>query len=97
MPRYVSLGNWTDEGAKGATDTVNRYQAAKQLVASKGGTFEHNFWTVGPYDFVSVIDVPDEETGAAIALLTAAGGNLRTLTMRAFTEDEMKAVIGKMG
>jgi uncharacterized protein with GYD domain len=97
MPKYVVLSNWTEQGVKNVKDTVNRYQASKQLVESKGGAFDANFWTEGPYDFVSVIDVPDEETGAALALQLAASGNIRSISMRAFGEDEMKGIIAKMG
>jgi uncharacterized protein with GYD domain len=97
MPKYVTRYNWTDQGVVNAKDTVNRYQAAKQLVESKGGKIEAVLWTVGPYDLVTVADFPDDETGTAVALQLAATGNLRSTTMRAFDEDEMTAVIGKMG
>ena len=97
MPKYVILVNWTDQGAKNVKDTVSRYQAAKQMVENKGGTFEMALWTQGPYDLVTVTDVPDEETGTAVNLMLATTGNIRTLTMRAFTEDEMTGIIGKMG
>ena len=40
MPKYVTLYNWTDQGVANAKDTVNRYQAAKQLVESKGGKID---------------------------------------------------------
>ncbi|MGZ4358013.1 MAG: GYD domain-containing protein [Gaiellaceae bacterium] len=96
MPKYVILLNWTEQGVKNVKDTVNRYQAARKLVESKGGTFDTIFWTAGPYDLVAVTDVPDEETGTAINLQLGATGNLRTLTMRAFTEDEMAGIIAKM-
>lgn len=97
MPKYVLLLNWTDQGLANVKETVNRYQAAKQLVESKGGTFDAIFWTQGPYDLVAVTEVPDEETGTAINLQLCATGNLRTLTMRAFDQDEMKGIIAKMG
>ena len=97
MPKYVILVNWTDQGVKNVKDTVSRYQAAKQMVESKGGTFETALWTQGPYDLVTITDVPDEETGTAINLMLGATGSIRTLTMRAFTEDEMTSIIGKMG
>jgi uncharacterized protein with GYD domain len=96
MPKYVILLNWTEQGVKNAKDTVDRYQAAKRLVESKGGGFDAIFWTVGPYDLVAVTDVPDEQTAAAINLQLAASGNLRTTTMRAFDEDEMKGIIARM-
>ena len=97
MPKYVILLNWTDQGIATVKDTVNRYHAAKQLVESKGGRFDAIFWTQGPYDLVAVTEVPDEETGTAINLQLGATGNLRTLTMRAFTEDEMEEILEKMG
>jgi uncharacterized protein with GYD domain len=97
MPKYVILTNWTDQGAKNVKDTVSRYHAARQLAESKGGTFDTFLWTIGPYDMVAVTEVPDDETGAAINLALAAGGNVRTLTMRAFTEDEMAGIVEQLG
>lgn len=97
MPKYVTLYNWTDQGVVNVKDTVNRYQAAKQLVESKGGKIETILWTTGAYDLVTVTDFPDDETGTAVALQLASTGNLRSVTMRAFTEGEMKGIIGKMG
>lgn len=96
MVRYVLLLNWTDQGIENAKDTVSRYRAAKQLLESKGGSFEAIAWTIGPYDLVSIVNVPDEETGVAFNLQLAASGNLRSVTMRAFNEDEMSSIVGKM-
>jgi uncharacterized protein with GYD domain len=62
----------------------------------QGGSFEAIAWTIGPYDLVSIVNVPDEETGAAFNLQLAASGNLRSVTMRAFTEDEMSGIVAKM-
>ena len=96
MPKYVTLYNWTDQGVANAKDTVNRYQTAKQLVESNGGKIETILWTVGPYDLVTVADFPDDETGTAVALQLASTGNLRSTTMRAFDEGEIKGIIAKM-
>ena len=96
MPKYVTLLNWTDQGVANVKDSVNRYHAAKELLESKGGSFEAIAWTIGPYDIVAIVDVPDEETGTAFTLQLASSGNLRSVTMRAFDEDEMSRVIGKI-
>ena len=63
MPQYVTLYNWTDKGATSVKDTVNRYQAAKQLAESVGGKLETTLWTIGPYDLVGLAEFPDDETG----------------------------------
>jgi uncharacterized protein with GYD domain len=96
MARYVILLNWTDKGVANVKDTVDRYHQAKALLERKGGSFETIAWTVGPFDLVSVVDVPDEETAAAFTLQLAGAGNLRSLTMRAFSEDEMTSIISKI-
>lgn len=97
MAKYVVLFNWTDQGAASAKDTVDRYQAAKGLVESKGGRIDSILWTLGSYDLVAVVDAPDDETVAAANLLLASTGNLRSVTLRAFDEHEMKGVIAKAG
>ena len=97
MPTYVLLINWTDEGVKGAKETVNRYEAARPKLAEAGLTIRDIYWTVGPYDIVTIGEAPDDETASAALLMLAGEGNLRTLTMRAFSADEMRGVVGKMG
>jgi uncharacterized protein with GYD domain len=76
-------------------DTVDRYQAARQAMEQRGVTFKDFYWTVGPYDCPAVIDAPDDETATAALLSTAAQGNIRTTTLRAFNEGEMRSVLEK--
>ena len=97
MPKYVTLYNWTDKGVASVKETVDRYQGAKQLAESVGGKLETTLWTIGPYDLVGIAEFPDDESGTAVALQIAATGAIRTLTMRAFDENEMKGIIAKMG
>jgi uncharacterized protein with GYD domain len=97
MAKYVVLFNWTDQGAANAKETVDRYQAAKGLVESTGGKIESILWTAGPYDIVTVVEAPDDETVAAVNLALAGTGNLRSVTLRAFDEDEMRGIIARMG
>jgi uncharacterized protein with GYD domain len=96
MAKYVILMNWTEKGVASVKDTVSRYHSAKQLLESKGGSFDSIVWTAGPYDLVATVDIPDDETGAAFNLQLAAGGFLRTLTMRAYDVDEMTRILEKM-
>jgi uncharacterized protein with GYD domain len=96
MPAYVTLINWTDQGVKGAKDTVDRFQAAQSAMEELGGRFTHIWWTIGPYDIVTVLEAPDEETATAALLSVAGQGNIRTTTMHALTEEEMRRVVQKI-
>jgi uncharacterized protein with GYD domain len=93
MPTYVSLVNWTDQGVKTFRDSVRRAEDYRGLVEKHGGQVRQLVWTLGEYDIVAVTDFPDDETATAVALQTAALGNIRTTTMKAFDADQMSAII----
>lgn len=96
MAKYVVLMNWTDQGVKSAKDTVDRYHQANTLIESMGGSLGTVLWTIGGYDLVAIAEAPDDETLSAILLALAGGGNLRTQTLRAFDENEMQTILGKL-
>jgi uncharacterized protein with GYD domain len=95
MPRYVSLIDWTQEGVTNFKDTVDRYEATQQQFEQLGVRFIDVYWTLGEHDIVAVVEAPDDETATAALLAVSSQGNLRTKTMRAFSPDEMRAVIDK--
>lgn len=97
MPTYVSLIDWTDQGVANFKDTVDRYAAVRDAVSALGVRFKDIYWTVGQHDLVAIVEAPDDETAAAALLSIAAQGNLRSTTLRAFSADEMRAVIAKTG
>jgi uncharacterized protein with GYD domain len=97
MPTYVVLISWTDQGAKGFKDTVDRYESAREAGGGAGVTWRETHWTLGPYDIVATLDAPDDETLMATILNVVGQGNIRTTSMRAFSADEMKAVLEKAG
>jgi uncharacterized protein with GYD domain len=96
MPRFVSLIDWTQQGAANFHETVDRYEAAEQQFEQLGVRFVDVYWTLGEHDIVAVVEAPDDETATASLLAIGAQGNIRTKTMRAFSRDEMRAVIDKV-
>ena len=97
MAKYVSLINWTEKGAATFKDTVGRAEAAKQLAAAFGGALEQIYWTMGAYDIVAIVEAPDDESASAFVLALGSQGNLRGMTLRAFSADEMKGIVEKVG
>ena len=96
MPIYVGLGNWTDQGTKDFRGAVQRGNAFREAVDEPAGG--SGSWS-GPweYDFVTVVEAPDDETAAVLVLQVAAVGNVRTKTMRAFDADQMSDIIARTG
>lgn len=97
MARYVVLFDWTDQGVRNAKDSVKRVGQAREAFQKQGITIEAVYWTLGGHDLVAVMAAPDGETVAAALLQLAAGGNVRSKTLRAFDEGEFGAILGKLG
>ena len=88
MASYVILGNYTEQGIKSIKTLPTRLEAVKQMIQAAGGKMTAWYLTFGAYDFVAVLEVPDAQTGARLALMIGGQGNVRTTTMQAFTEAE---------
>ena len=95
MSTYVILANFTDQGIRGVKESPDRFLAFKAMAEKAGVTIKSVNYTVGAYDVVTVVEGPDEAITAALLKLGSLG-NVRTQSMRAFSVDEMKAIVGKM-
>jgi uncharacterized protein with GYD domain len=93
MPAYITLVNWTDQGVRHVKDAGNRASAVAQAVQAAGGRFIGIWYTQGPYDLVGIFEAPDDETATRLVLATGMQGNVRTVTMRAFSEEEMARIV----
>jgi uncharacterized protein with GYD domain len=97
MPTYVTLMNWTDQGIRTVRDTVQRRGQADELAQKHGATIEEVYWTVGPYDIVTIVEAPDDESDTAMLLELGSAGNLRTTTLRAYDSEQMLGIIQRLG
>ncbi len=92
MPAYVTLANFTDQGARAIKDSPDRFEAFKALAESAGVTIKSVLWTTGAYDIVLVSEGP-EDALMALNLKMAALGNIRTQTLRGFSIAEMRKLV----
>jgi uncharacterized protein with GYD domain len=96
MATYVSLINYTDQGIRNVKESPKRVDAARKLLKDLGGELKAFYLTMGTYDIVTVAEAPNDETVAKFVLVLASGGNVRTLTMKAFTEPEYRKLISTL-
>ena len=52
--------------------------------------------TMGPYDMVIIVEAPEDETVARLALQGGSQGNTQTLTLKAFTEDQYRDIVSSL-
>ena len=96
MPTYIVLGNFTDQGIRNVKDAPKRDEAVKEMAKKVGVTMKEVFYTLGAYDFVSILDAPDDLSMTALGLSVGTLGNVRTQTLRALSGAEMKTILGKL-
>ncbi len=96
MPTYVALLHYTQKGMESIKDSAARREAAKKMFASAGAKLKDVYVTMGRYDAVAIVEAPDDETMASLALTGGSQGFLRTETMRTFTEEEVNRIIASL-
>lgn len=96
MASYIALMNFTEQGLRNIKETTQRAEATEALARKFGVTVRSVHWTLGPYDGVAHLDAPDDQALTAFELALGAQGNVRTQTLRAFSRDEMNAILKKV-
>lgn len=91
---YIFLLNWTDQGLRDTTNSVDRAMRTVMAMEELGVRIFETYWTVGPFDMVMVAECPDQATAHAISLDMASRGNVRATTLRGFDRGEMEQVVG---
>ena len=96
MASYVCLIQFRDQGIRNIQDTVKRGDAAIAEAQKMGMKIVEEYWTMGAYDAVVVVEAPDDETVSAFVLKMASLGNVRGQTLRAFRRNEMEGILAKI-
>ena len=96
MPTYLIQSQWTDQGIRNVKESAKRLDLGKKKLKEMGGEIKAFYLTTGPYDMLAVVDVPNDAILAAHLLWLGSQGNLRTQSVKAFTEDEFRTIVGEL-
>src|SRR5258708_4979240 len=95
MASYVSLFNFTANGAENFRQSPSRPIPLANSSKKASCKVREIYWTVGQCDGVLIFEAASDEAAASVLLSLAALGNVRTTTLRAFTAAEMKGIVAK--
>lgn len=95
MPHYVALLDWTEQGIRNVKETIKRAENAKAMARKLGGKLDV-WYTLGEHDIVSLIEMPNDEAYNKLALWLGIQGNIRTTSLKAWTQDEMSKLIDEL-
>ena len=89
MAHYVMLTKLTDEGRKTIKSNPKRIREVNKEVEAMGVKILCQYFLLGPYDFVNILEAPDNKVMSKVALELGARGTVETMTMAAMPIDEI--------
>lgn len=93
MAKYMFTGRYNAEGAKGLMSDggSGRRTAIEALTKSVGGSVESMYWALGKDDVYVIVDLPDDQAAAALALTVGASGSVTVRTTSLLTAADVDA------
>ena len=88
MPTYILLSNLTARGVQTLKSNPARLREVNSDVAELGAKVVHQWATLGPFDFVNVVEAPDAATIARVSVALGARGSAKLQTLTALTIDD---------
>ena len=95
MATYVTMLDYTQKGLDAIKESPQRAAAFRESASKAGITVKDLYWTTGGHDGVLVMEGPDEKAIMALLLTLSRAGNVRTKTLRAFDQPEMKDILDR--
>ena len=95
MPIYMIQGSYGTEGlAVIVKNPQNRIQAVKPAIEKIGGKLINAYFSFGDYDFVLLVEMPDNISAVGISMAFGAGGAIKSIktTPLLSAEETMEAM-----
>jgi uncharacterized protein with GYD domain len=89
MPTYILLTTLTAQGVQTLKANPERLREVNRDVEELGAKVLHQWATLGPFDFVNVVEAPDAVTIARVSMALGARGSARIQTLTALSIDEI--------
>jgi uncharacterized protein with GYD domain len=95
MPIYILLSTLTDEGWKTVKAKPGRIKEVNKEIEAFGAKVVSQYAVLGPYDFVNVVEAPDNKTIARVSVELGSRGTIQIKSLPAIPIDEFIATIKK--
>ncbi|MFL5301495.1 MAG: GYD domain-containing protein [Anaeromyxobacteraceae bacterium] len=93
MPTYILLSKLTPQGVQTLRSNPDRLREVNRDVEELGARVLHQWATLGPYDFVNIVEAPDAATIARVSVALGARGSMSFDTLSALSIDEFLGAI----
>jgi uncharacterized protein with GYD domain len=91
MPTYILLSTLTPEGISTIKNNPSRIKEVNREVEQLGATVRAQWAVLGRFDFVNVLEAPDEQTVARVSMELGSRGTAKYETLTAIPVDDFIA------
>lgn len=95
MALYVMLTTLTDEGRRTVKSNPERIKEVNKEVEAMGIKILSQYAVLGPYDFINILEAPDNQAVTRMAVQLGSRGTLQTMTLAAMSLDDFIATMKK--
>jgi uncharacterized protein with GYD domain len=95
MATYIMLSTLTDEGRKTLKERPERLQEVNREIEAMGARVTQQYAVLGGYDFINILEAPDNETIARISVELGSRGTVSLTTMPALTVEAFTQMLKK--
>ena len=88
MSTFILLSEVTDEGAATIKERPERIKEVNEEIEKLGAEVKEQFAVLGPYDFVNIVEAPDEETISRVSVELGSRGTIKIQTLTAIPIDD---------
>jgi uncharacterized protein with GYD domain len=88
MPYYIILSNLTDEGRRTIKQKPERIMEVNKEVEAMGVKIQKQYALLGAYDFVNIVEAPNNETVMKMSVEIGSRGSVHLMTLPALPVEE---------
>ena len=93
MPTYIMLSTLTDEGRKTVKMRPERIKEVNYEIEKMGAKVLEQYAVLGEYDFVNILEAPDNETISKVSIELGSRGTIQLITLAAMPIDELAGTL----
>jgi len=96
MPTFLITMNWTEQGIRNIKEAPKRAAAARETAKKLGIELKETYVTTGESDLLAIVEAPDGAHVAKFCMAIGSQGNVRTRTVRAWSQAEYAKLISEL-
>jgi uncharacterized protein with GYD domain len=96
MPTFLITMNWTEQGIRNIKEAPKRAAAARETAKKLGIQLKETYVTTGESDLLAIVEAPDGANVAKFCMAIGSQGNVRTRTVRAWSQAEYAKLISEL-